>query len=324
MFQIKMKQFVIAAYWRRKMDCQEAALALVAVSATRCSGNTALLGTVTKGLINMILTGICRDIHTKSLMENEIKALVREGPAPIIVTVMRSIMHSAAAVEPALRDGFILDVLVLLAENIHSSATIAKQAMQNRYKLLLATAAGQQRVPAFIVAADAAREARIESLEKAAPPWSGATVQQIEDVALMLCETLRAVCLGDLTPESRHQVQVTLGDLCETEFVDAAYATCIKEYTSEMLAKQAETAAVTVTNRKSTADEDIYKILHELDTTTIVSAPPVAAVPAPPAPPVVVQMAPSTPSTIYGRLGAMGMFDAAKDAAKFIKRVSHV
>lgn len=66
------------------MDCQEAALALVAVTATRCPGNPGLLGIVVKGLINMILTNMCYGTHTQIQMENEIKNLIREGPSSII------------------------------------------------------------------------------------------------------------------------------------------------------------------------------------------------------------------------------------------------
>lgn len=288
------------------MDCQEAALALVAVTATRCPGNPGLLGIVVKGLINMILTNMCYGTHTQIQMENEIKNLVREGPSSIIVIILRSIMHSAAGVDSRQRDGFIMDILVLLAEKIHASASIAKQAMQNRYKTVLAIPT--TRSDGFIVAADAARAARIESLEKAAPPWIGATVQQIEDITLMLCETLRAVCMGELTPESRHQIRLTLTQLCETEFIDSVYATCIKEYTSEMLVVP-EPSTVEPTGRKSSVDDDVYAILRKLEEPAPVPVPVPAPVPVPvpaaaPASTPVAALAPR-PQTFYGRLMSM-------------------
>jgi hypothetical protein len=254
-----------------QIDCQEAALALLAVVKTRCPGAPDLLKIVVKGLLNMMLSGACHDVDTQRKMQDELKQLVNQGPTPIITAILRSTMHSAACIDSSLREGCILDMLIMLSRNICDAATIAKQSMQNRYRSVLATSASQT---GFMVAADAARLVRIESFENAAPPWVGAKMDKIEEIALLLCETFRAICMGNLSRESRTEIQQSLEELCETELIDSVYASCVKQYTIDMLTAQAErdAAASGGQGRRSTADDDIYSILAGI-TTTIQTAP---------------------------------------------------
>ena len=105
----------------------------------------------------------------------------------MIVEILRALMRAVPHAAPVLRDGFILDRLLEMSGRVTGAASAGAEAMKS---LSDALGAVDDR-DVHSAAATALRRSRAAAIQEHAP-WPGATLEDMEETAMALCETLRA------------------------------------------------------------------------------------------------------------------------------------
>ena len=140
-----------------------------------------------RALAAVYSSGAAAEPAARDAVNAEVTALLAKGPKDVVLEILRALMRAIPHASPSLRDGYILDRLLEMAERVAGAAAAGANAMRE----LSVSLGGVDERDVHAAAATALRQTRAAAIEEHAP-WPHATVEDLEETAMALCEALRA------------------------------------------------------------------------------------------------------------------------------------
>jgi hypothetical protein len=171
-----------------------------------------------RAVANVYSTAASNDTVVRAEVNSEIHRLLRAGPKEVVVEVLRALMRAVPNAAPALRDGFILDRLIELSTRLVEAANAGAEALRDFCATVGDVAPGD----VHSAAAQAARQARAAAVQ-AHEPWPKAKLEDLEEVAMAVCEVFRSFGTCVLSPDIKGIARETAMKLLRTDILDATY-----------------------------------------------------------------------------------------------------
>ena len=158
------------------------------------------------------------DPDSLARVNEEVASLLGRGPKDVIIEIMRALMRGIPRANPELRDGFMLDQVLSVASRVAEAAQAGAQELKDICAAI--GDVGKAERAAAEQAAAAAREAAVQ----ANAPWEGARLEDLEEVAMVTLECMRAFGSCLLPPGTRDRLLPVLRALLlDSDIVDASY-----------------------------------------------------------------------------------------------------
>jgi hypothetical protein len=171
-----------------------------------------------RALATIYSSAAISDTSVASSVNAEVTRLLNAGPKDVMIEILRALMRAVGHAAPALRDGFILDRLLEVSASLTAAAKAGAAAMADFCKTVGDIAPGD----VHSAAAQAARAARAAAIQ-AAEPWPGALPSDLEEVAMVLCEALRAYGSVVLPTEVSGLIRASTKEFLATDLLDPGY-----------------------------------------------------------------------------------------------------
>jgi len=182
------------------------------------TAHPAVVKAAVRALATIYSTSSANDAEVRGLVNGEVTGLLSSGPKEVILEVLRALMRSVPTAPAATRDGFILDRLLEMTERVAGASEQGAEAMRDLAGALGSLQAGD----VHSAAAAAVRSTRAAAIQAAAP-WPGAKVEDLEEVAMALCEALRAYGSVIVSGEVKGMVREAGARLTRTDLLEGSY-----------------------------------------------------------------------------------------------------
>lgn len=167
----------------------------------------------TRTLGALYSSGSASDATIRSELHTDIDALLEMGPKQVILEVLRAFMRTIPSASAVLRDGYILDQLMMISERILTAEAKGEEAMVDIAKQIGLLDSQQQ---------ESAKAAMLSTRSAAIQehlPWDNMVENDLQDIILGILNVYQAYRSVPMPTEVRQLIQENVSRLLSTKLV---------------------------------------------------------------------------------------------------------